>query len=140
VSSFERRIRRLVVVVAALGGAAVVLGLVPSLQMSGHRSLAPALDGFLVVPIGVALAYGAWLYGDPHVYRALAWPLVAIGVYVLAKLASSVGIGDDGIPVVWTAHATENLILAMLVATSFAIPIGLFADRDRVLPSARVVR
>lgn len=138
--NFERRIRRLVVVVAALGGAAVLCGLVPSLQMSGHRSLAPALDGFLVVPIGFTAVYGAWLYREPHAYRALAWPLVAIGVYVAAKFMSTIGIGDDGIPVVWTAHAADNLLLAMLVATTFAIPIALLAGRERVLPSARIVR
>lgn len=137
--TFERRMRRLVVVAAALGGAAVLLGLVPSMQMSGHRSLAPTLDGFLICIIGFATAYGATLYKEPTKLRAIAWPIASVGVYVFTMIVASQA--DPGTPVVWTAKASWNLIYAMLATTAFAIPVALLGDRGKRTddPTARVV-
>src|ERR1700750_2776606 len=109
--------------------------------MSGHRGVATSLDGFSLVPLLITAAYGVWLYGEPQKMRAFAWPIVANGAYILSKLASAMSFADDGTPVVWTAPASDRLILSMIVATVFAIPIAMFGERGKQPdePTARVV-
>ena len=167
-SDIERRLRRIVRVVALLGIAGALFGLLPGERVydDANNCFGHAIGSFfgygercqssytklvttrlagglpLVLFVGATLLYGWILVNNPRRWVALAWLVwTAVGLVIVFAATFELDLFMHTVTL-WPMHVTFTLIGAMLVLIFPIAPIVAFTSKREVIDetaSARVV-